>query len=152
LDAILPDAIAIDDEPGVAVGAQVWLAGFGASYALSREPPALRMVAASVVAVDESCVKVGSVAATACRGDSGGPMLVDRGGGKFRVAGVIHGPQGVICGSPTEVTALREGSADLAWLRSHRNEVRNGWLVALLLGSVLVVVALLFVVRRLRPR
>jgi len=72
---------------------------------MSRDKPVLRRISTLVVGAREGSMNVGSATATACRGDSGGPMLVERGGG-FRVAGVIHGAQGAICASPTEVVPV----------------------------------------------
>ena len=102
----LPGAIALDDGPEPEIGATVSLAGFGVSDPLSRAARAFRVVTTSVVGVEPERLAVGSATATACRGDSGGPMLIDR-AGAVRVAGVIHGPKAAICASPTEVVPVR---------------------------------------------
>jgi secreted trypsin-like serine protease len=83
----------------------VSLAGFGVSDAFSRAKRALRTVKTSVVDAHEGRLDVGSATGTACHGDSGGPMLIDRGEG-LRVAGVIHGAKAAICASPTEVVPV----------------------------------------------
>jgi hypothetical protein len=105
LAVTLPGALPLDDAPQPAVGTPVSLAGFGASSAFSREKQTLRRVTAAVVEAREGQLDVGSSGATACGGDSGGPMLVQR-AGHFRVAGVIHGAKGAICASPTEVVPV----------------------------------------------
>jgi hypothetical protein len=119
----LPGPLAIDDGPPPNIGAAVSLAGFGLASAMSPARPALRRIATSVVAAKAGGLEVGSATATACRGDSGGPMLLER-DGTFRVAGVIHGAVGAICASPTEVVPV---SADGDWLRQ--------WIVARSSGS-----------------
>jgi secreted trypsin-like serine protease len=104
--------LALDDGPDLPSGAPVSLAGFGLPEALSRDPPRLRVVQTSVVAAVPEGYDVGTAQATACRGDSGGPLLVARGAG-LRVAGLVHGPAGAICASATEVVAT---GAHRAWL------------------------------------
>jgi len=133
----VPGALSLDEGQEPTVGTRVSLVGFGLSSALSREKPTPRLVTTSVVGVEEDRVEVGSANATACRGDSGGPMLVHRGDG-FRVAGVIRGPKGVICGSATEVVPVR---AHLDWLRHALNSSPTGFgqrhTEALVLGGLL---------------
>jgi len=141
----LPGAVSLDDGPEPAIGAPVLLAGFGVSSALSREKPKLRTVVTSVDAVREEWLEVGSPTATACRGDSGGPMLVER-DGRFRVAGVIHGPTAAICASSTEVVPVRTHRAWLLRaLESSNGSSGGGRHVAALLLSALLVTAVLIV-------
>lgn len=115
-------ALPIDDGPAPEIGTSVSLAGFGLSSAMSRDKPSLRAIATSVVGAQQGWMEVGSATATACRGDSGGPMLVER-DGRFRVAGVIHGGRGEICASPTEVVPV---SANRDWLLERIGAQRIG--------------------------
>jgi len=94
LARVSPGAIPIDDGPPPAVGAPVRLAGYGSSNPLARDCPALRTIVASVVGVRPGRMEVGSATATACRGDSGGPMLVDRGGAPCASRGSSRAPRG----------------------------------------------------------
>ena len=132
LAAALPGAIAVDDGPDPALGTTVSLAGFGVSDPLSRQTRTLRTITTSVAAVHTGKLDVGSATATACRGDSGGPMFIDRGHGP-RVAGVIHGAAGAICASPTEVVPVR---AYRDWL-SHELARSNGRLSPTVLAALL---------------
>jgi secreted trypsin-like serine protease len=141
----MPGAVAIDDGPEPAVGATVSLAGFGVSDPLSRQARTLRMITTSVAAVGQGKLDVGSATATACRGDSGGPMLIDRGDG-LRVAGVIHGAAGAICASATEVVSVR---AERDWL-SH--ELARPSPLRIVAAALLVCAALVAAVWRRRPR
>lgn len=145
----LPGAIAVDDGPDPAIGTTVSLAGFGVSDPLSTQARTLRMITTSVAAVQPDRLDVGSATATACRGDSGGPMLIDRGDG-LRVAGVIHGATGAICASATEVVPV---SAHREWL-SHALATSNTRLSRMVLAALLafggLVASLLWRRRRLR--
>jgi secreted trypsin-like serine protease len=139
LSEALPGALSIDDGQAPALGTTVSLAGFGLASAMSPERPALRRIATSVVGAKEGLLEAGTATATACRGDSGGPMLLER-GGTFRVAGVIHGAQGAICASPTEVVPV---SADRDWVLQRLDVGSNGFprgarvpLGVLLVGAV----------------
>jgi len=107
-------AIAIDDGPPPAIGTPVELAGYGVSGAPGRDCPALKTVGASVVGVHPERIEVRAATATACRGESGGPMLVDH-AGALRVAGVIQGAEGTVCASATEVVPV---SGERDWLRA----------------------------------
>jgi V8-like Glu-specific endopeptidase len=106
-------ALPIDTASDHPAGEAVNLAGFGASSATAHEKPALRMVSTSIVRASEDHLEVGTATATACRGDCGGPVLVER-SGFFGVAGVIEGAQGVICGSAARAVPL---GPQVAWLR-----------------------------------
>jgi hypothetical protein len=118
--------ITLDDGPDFAKGDPVLLAGFGLSGPLAREAARLRVVNTTVVRAAPDSIEAGSATATACRGDSGGPVLVER-GGVVRVAGVMHGTDGVICGSAVEVTPVR---AHRAWLMKELGGVTIGLPVA----------------------
>jgi hypothetical protein len=122
LSQALPGALAIDDGPPPEVGASISLAGYGLPSAMSRDKPTLRLIATSVVGVKAGRMEVGSSTATACRGDSGGPLLVER-NGTVRVAGVIQGAQGAVCASPTEVVPV---GADRGWLLPRIGAPSNG--------------------------
>jgi len=110
LPAVATLAMGLDWRP--IVGAPVTLAGFGQSSALAREPPTLRMVDTTVVGIGDGFLASGSPTATACRGDSGGPMLVNRDGALY-VVGIIEGATAAICGSPTQVVPT---GLDRDWL------------------------------------
>jgi hypothetical protein len=115
LGDVLPvTALPIDGESTPAVGTAVTLAGFGQSSTFAKEPATLRMVDTTVVGIGEGFLASGSATATACRGDSGGPMLVDR-GGVAHVAGIIEGATAAICGSPTQVVPT---APDRDWLEA----------------------------------
>jgi hypothetical protein len=107
-------ALPLDTVFDLAQGESVTLAGFGASAPAAREKPALRMVSTSIVRADADHLEVGTATATACRGDSGGPVLVER-GGAYGVTGIIEGAQGVICGSPARAVPLHP---QMDWLRA----------------------------------
>ncbi|MGO9834706.1 MAG: trypsin-like serine protease [Polyangiaceae bacterium] len=107
-------ALPIDTAFELSPGESVSLAGFGASGPRAREKPTLRMVSTSIVRADEDHLEIGTTTATACRGDSGGPVLVER-GGAFGVTGIIEGAQGVICGSPARAVPLHP---QMDWLRA----------------------------------
>ena len=98
------DGIAID-EGAPQMGEPITLAGYGLAGALARAQSGLRAVDTAVVSLDAQSFDVGTATQTACLGDSGGPVLTQR-GGKMRVAGILHGPSGAICASPTRVTRL----------------------------------------------
>jgi secreted trypsin-like serine protease len=108
----LTTPIALDDGPELAIDEPVSLAGFGLSGPFARGTTRVNVVDTSVVRVAAGHMEAGTGTATACRGDSGGPLLVVR-GGTLRVAAIMHGTDGVICGSPVEVTPVR---AHRAWL------------------------------------
>jgi secreted trypsin-like serine protease len=154
LSEAVPGALSIDDGPAPGIGAPVSLAGFGLSSAMSREKPSLRAIASSVVRAQEGWLEVGSATATACRGDSGGPMLVER-DGRFRVAGVIHGARGAICASPTEVVPV---SAHRGWLLQRMGAQSSGssegpWHgVRILMGALLVSAVVVASIWRRRAR
>lgn len=105
------EPIAIDDVVPAA-GAPVTLAGFGLGDALGRAPAALRSVRTRVGRVAADVAIVGSATETACRGDSGGPVLADTRAG-MRVAAVIHGGVGPICASPAQVVTV---ASESEWL------------------------------------
>jgi hypothetical protein len=105
-------ALSIDTGSELYPGQTVSLAGFGASATTARDKPALRVVSTSLVASSGDHLEVGTATATACRGDSGGPVLVER-AGAFGVAGIIEGTQGVLCGSPARAVPLR---SQMDWL------------------------------------
>jgi hypothetical protein len=114
----------------------------------------LKTTVASVVGVHPGGMQVGSSTATACRGDVGGPMLVQN-RGAFRVAGVIQGSEGAACASPTEVVPV---STERGWLSSRIAPPSNGaskWArhgLQLLLGWLLIDAAIVafFWLRRAR--
>jgi secreted trypsin-like serine protease len=140
----LPIDTASDHAPGEAVD----LAGFGGTSAMAHETPTLRMVSTSIVGVSEDHLDVGTAKATACRGDSGGPVLAER-GGVLGVAGVIEGTQGVICGSAARAVPLR---AQMDWLReplgSHSD--RHAGQASITLVAVVFAVAVALAIRKWR--
>jgi secreted trypsin-like serine protease len=144
--------VPFDDVP-LSAGSNVLLAGYGLPSPFSRERPhVLRVVHTSVFAVRSDVATIGTNDHTACRGDSGGPVLVDH-GGVLHVAGVIHGPSDAICASPAEAVSV---SANRAWLQQMVDGPRdaapgNAAGVRLIIAlTVLGVVALLFLARRAR--
>lgn len=136
------------DEPPT-TGEAVLLAGYGQSGTFSRDAATqLRIVNASVVDVASDTFDVGSETHTACRGDSGGPVLVER-NGALRVVGIIHGPTGAICASPTEATILAFDPWILGRLRNTRpNQVEHLFVLTVLLLVALVLGARHLWVRR----
>jgi trypsin len=116
--------IGLDDGPALLVGASVILAGFGQTGPLARDGGQLRSVATTVTRVPPDALQVGSAEATACRGDSGGPLLVERSDG-LRVAAVIHGGTQAICASAAQVVSTYEHRV---WLeRSLTSSSVPGW-------------------------
>jgi len=131
------------------------LAGFGQPRALAREPPRLRSIDVEVTH-DGSAFIAGTSARTACRGDSGGPVL--RGApGAYEVVGLIRGPTGAICASPTEWTPLFANSLWLTSTLEPRARAANGAersvSASLVLPLVVIVATLAWLIRqRLRTR
>ncbi len=107
-------ALPIDTVFELSPGESLTLAGFGASGPTARENPTLKMVSTSFVRASGDHLDVGTATATACRGDSGGPVLVER-GGAFGVTGIIEGAQGVICGRRARAVPL---GPQMEWLRA----------------------------------
>jgi secreted trypsin-like serine protease len=120
-------------------GETVSIAGFGASAAMAREKPALRIASTSVVRADDNHFDIGTATVTACRGDSGGPVLVER-GAAFGVTGIIEGTQGVICGSVSRAVPLEP---QMDWLRAALADKpeHSARPTALALALVVVVIA-----------
>jgi hypothetical protein len=146
LKANLEGAVRIDEAFAPSTGAPVLLAGFGQSGPFSRERPTLRLVATSVVDVRPTWMDVGADGATACRGDSGGPMLVEREDG-FHVVGIIQGGQSTICRGATQIVPL---GPHMNWLRRALQDSSNDGVSAaaartsigvFLLGAVALAVA-----------
>jgi hypothetical protein len=104
--------IALDDGPSPESGQAVTLAGYGLPAAMAHVPAMLRAVDTDIVRVEAETFDIGTADHTACLGDSGGPVLVER-GGVFRVAGILHGPSGAVCASPVRAVRL-DASRD--WL------------------------------------
>jgi hypothetical protein len=102
------------DEAPLIVGTPVQLAGYGQTGALTRDGGILRTVDAQVGKIGPFTLEAGTDRATACRGDSGGPLFVLR-DGTLAVAGIIHGGAGAMCGSPTEVVPVHTHQG---WVRS----------------------------------
>lgn len=100
------------DGPPVVLGASVNLVGYGLAAPFERGTGEVRSVDTRVGKVSNEGFLAGTVDRTACRGDSGGPMIV-RDGATARVAGVIHGPSGAFCASPAIVVGV---AGDLAWI------------------------------------
>jgi hypothetical protein len=147
-------AIALAGGRELAVGGAVTLAGFGQSAAMAREPPTLRAVDTTVVAVGEGIVASGSAMTTACRGDSGGPMLIHRDGARY-VVGIIYGATAAICGSPAQVVPIgpeREWLAT-ALARESKSTSSRRQNTVFAVGAVLVACVLLAGLRTQRaPR
>jgi V8-like Glu-specific endopeptidase len=139
-------ALPIDTAGDHPAGETVDLAGFGASSASAHEKPALRKVSTSIVRASEDYLEVGTATATACRGDSGGPVLVER-SGSFGVAGVIEGAQGVICGSAARAVPL---GPQMAWLRGPlaSDSDRRAEHAALTFGIVVLASACVLAIRK----
>ena len=102
------------DEAPLIVGTPVQLAGYGQTGPLTRDGGILRTVDAEVGKIGPFTLEAGTDRATACRGDSGGPLFVLRDGTRA-VAGIIHGGAGAMCGSPTEVVPVHTHQG---WVRS----------------------------------
>ncbi len=148
LAAGVAGALPLDTAFELVRGESVSLAGFGATAPVTQEKPALRVVSTSIARASGDHIDVGTATATACRGDSGGPVLVAR-GGAYGVIGIIEGAQGVICGSPAVVVPLRP---QMDWLRAALaaapdNRARH---VGLALALVLLAGACVVAVRRRR--
>jgi hypothetical protein len=92
--------LALDDAPALAVGDAVTLLGFGRTGPLAHDGVLLRAVETVVSGASSGSagLQAGAAEATACSGDSGGPVIVRR-GGELRVAAIIQGPTGAICAS-----------------------------------------------------
>lgn len=105
---LVEDAFVLD------VGATVQLVGYGLSSPFEHGAGELRLVDTRVVQVLKEGLLAGTVKETACRGDSGGPMIVFD-GAIAHVAGVIHGPSGAFCASPAVVVRVAEHRA---WIDS----------------------------------
>jgi hypothetical protein len=97
---------------------------------MSHEKAKLRAVSTSVTRVADDHLEVGTPEATACHGDSGGPLLIEGSEG-FRVVGLIQGAKAAICGSETNVVPL---GPEAEWLRQAIPASTPGRSVA---GSVL---------------
>lgn len=130
-------ALPLDTAFDPAPGESVMLAGFGASAPAVREKPELRVAATSIVRADGDHLEIGTASTTACRGDSGGPVLVERGGG-YGVAGIIEGAQGAICRSPARAVPLRP---QMDWLRAVLAGAPDGHARQAALAVMLVVLA-----------
>jgi hypothetical protein len=145
--------IALDDVV-VATATPVSMAGYGQGDALGRLPAALRVVETEATWTPAGVLQAGTPTATACRGDSGGPVVVQR-AGELRLTGIIHGTEGVICGSPAEIVSI--GAAG-PWLSNvlapaptpKRLVSSRRWDAAA--GASLVLAAILLGIVRLRRR
>jgi hypothetical protein len=104
--------LALDDGPGLVVGDAVVLAGYGTTGPFEHDSGQVRVVETAVVRTTDDGIQVGTDRQTACRGDSGSPILVARVEG-FRVAGVVRGTSGAICASPTDAISVQK---ERAWL------------------------------------
>lgn len=97
--------IPIADQAVLDVGTDVMLAGRGRSGPLSRDGGVVRVVETQLRRASPDHLEVGTTDRTACLGDSGGAVLI-RKGGALRVAGILRGGTGAICGSPAEAVPL----------------------------------------------
>jgi hypothetical protein len=113
--------IRVDDGPPLMVGAAVALAGYGLQHAFAHGTGALQFVDAQVTRADADRIEVGDHDHTACRGDSGGPVLLDR-HGALLVAGIIHGGAGAICASSTVAVPIQP---HLAWLAKATTDIED---------------------------
>ena len=113
--------IAVDAGPALTVGAAVTLAGFGLQHAFALGTGVLQFVNTRVARVGVDSTEVGDHDHTACRGDSGGPVLLNRHGNLF-VAGIIHGGSGAICASPTLAVPILP---HLAWLLKASTDIED---------------------------
>lgn len=105
--------IPLDDGAPLTIGTAVSLAGRGSTGAFVRDGVRPRVVETSVVRVAAGTVDVGTDSATACRGDSGGPVVVYRAEG-VRVAAIIQGASGAICASAARAATVAD---DRLWLQ-----------------------------------
>lgn len=104
--------IPVDGGPSPAQGNPVVLAGRGLTQPFAKGEGALRVVDTSVTGARAEGIYVGTSQRTACRGDSGGAVLVER-DGVLRVAAILHGGSGAICASAAEAVLVRPY---LAWI------------------------------------
>lgn len=106
--------LAVDDESmgAVARDTPVVIAGYGATSVFAHDSGVLRTVETTVVALREQVVVVGTPLRTACHGDSGAPVLVDR-HGRLHVSALIRGSSGAICASAADAVPI---SANLDWI------------------------------------
>lgn len=141
--------LAIDDVPAPIQGDPVTLVGRGLDRAFAAGRGTLRVVETSVAGVGPSGIYVGTSDRTACRGDSGGPVLVER-QGVFRVAAIIHGGSGAICASSAEAVVVRP---HLQWIaetpRGGTDASREGAIAG---RGVVLVVGLMWAWRWARMR
>ena len=94
-------------EPSVLTSSErVTMIGFGQTAALAHGPTGRRVVSTTVVRVGGNLLELGDEDHTACRGDSGGPVLVTRDDGPGRVVGLVQGPVAAICRSSTQAVLL----------------------------------------------
>ncbi len=119
--AVAAAPIALDDRPVPVPGAPVSIAGFGQTDAFTHDDGLARMVETSVARTTAETFDVGTGMATACLGDSGGPVVVQRPGG-VRVVAVIHGGAEAICASSTQGVSVWEHRA---WLQEEINPHRS---------------------------
>jgi hypothetical protein len=138
--------IALDEGPAPKAGEEVTLAGYGLTDPLAHEPPELRAVDTAIVSVDAQSFELGSHDHTACLGDSGGPVLVER-GGALRVLGVLHGPSGAICASPTRAVRLDVVRDWLVGELSSGDGVRSTEIIACVVIGVLAAIVVALVIR-----
>jgi secreted trypsin-like serine protease len=92
--------IPLEESDGLLSIGPVQMVGYGQTAALAHQRPERRVVSTSVSAVRNGTIEVGDAEHTACRGDSGGPVLASH-DGSHRVTGIVHGPSGAICLSST---------------------------------------------------
>ena len=138
------------------IGDAVVLAGYGQSSAFVHDTEAsLRVVDTSIVRTAHGTIQVGTVDHTACMGDSGGPVFIERAGAALSVVGIIHGPVGAICASPAEVTPLGAQT----WLADKLNAEMGGRerpgqlpIVLVAVASVVFAAVLTLILRRVARR
>jgi hypothetical protein len=145
------DDIAVDEGPAAQPGQAVTLAGYGLPGALAHALPELRAVETAIVRIDAQGFEVGTDDRTACLGDSGGPVLIQR-GGVLRVAGILHGPSGAICSSPARAARLDVAADWLARELASSDAAGGTHVVVRIAIGLLAVVAATLVARSVARR
>lgn len=145
--------IALGQAQGSELGGALEMVGFGQTAAFARGSPERRVVSTTASAVGDNTMEVGDAQHTACHGDSGGLVLAIHKDGSPRVVGVVHGPTGAFCLSPT--LAIRVTSHRDWFIEEHAyGAARRGpwWFVPLAILTIGVLCAAAAILRRAMAR
>ena len=115
---------------------RVTMIGFGQTAVLAHGPTDRRAVSTTVVRVRGDVLELGDAEHTACRGDSGGPVLVTHDRGPGRVVGLVQGPVEEICRSSTQAALV-----DPLFARMVQAQTNTTFPIGSALASALGVVA-----------